>query len=158
MKNKKLVKLLSVGLIAVTMLAPIQASAATFNGAPTYEQNASYYNQTIKVQDITVGSAIAYGHNSNNIWNKSATQYKVTVNLVVSNLTYNKTIVMHNQLCDGTWCDSQKAIYVKSLGNGKELWKIETSVADPAQFVFNYKEVNAWDNNNYQNYTLDDFR
>ena len=49
--------------------------------------------------------------------------------------------------------DSNKATYVKSLGNGKELWTLSGYVDDAAQFVFNYKESNAWDNNNGRNYT-----
>ena len=46
---------------------------------------------------------------------------------------------------------------VKSLGNGKELWTLSGYVDGPAQFVFNYKEANAWDNNNGRNYRLVDF-
>ena len=64
---------------------------------------------------------------------------------------------MHYQTSNGTWRDSDKATYVKSLGNGKELWTLSGYISDPAEFVFNYKEANAWDNNNYQNYKLKDF-
>ena len=64
---------------------------------------------------------------------------------------------MHYQTADGTWTDSNKATYVKSLGNGKELWTLSGYLSSPAQFVFNYKEANAWDNNNNQNYRLRDF-
>ncbi len=65
---------------------------------------------------------------------------------------------MHHQTSDGRWVDSNKATYVKSLGNGKELWTLSGYVDDAAQFVFNYKEANAWDNNNGRNYKLADFR
>ena len=65
---------------------------------------------------------------------------------------------MHRQTSDGNWVDSDKATYVKSLGNGKELWTLNGFIDSPAQFVFNYKEANAWDNNKGANYTLADFR
>lgn len=157
MKLKKLSKVLSVILLSSILLTAIPVSAATYKGAPTYEQNHSYYNQTIKVQDITNVYAVAYSHNDNNIWKTSIGVYHYTANIVVSNLSYNKTIVMHYQNADGTWSDSNKATYVKSLGNGKELWTLSGYISGPAQFVFNYKEANAWDNNNNQNYTLNDF-
>lgn len=158
MKKKKLVKLLSAGLIAATMLAPVQASAATYNGAPTYEQNNSYYNQTIKVQDIEFGRAVVYIHDGNNIFGAPYGVYPYTAHVVVDNRTYDKTIVMHQQTASGTWKDSAKGTYVKSLGNGKELWEIKGWIDGNAQFCFNYKEVNAWDNNNTNNYTPSDFR
>ena len=157
MKKKKLVKLLSAGLIAATMLAPVQASAATYNGAPTYEQNNSYYNQTIQVQDIDVDYVTCYIHSVSNVYGTTYGVCKYTANVIVDNKTYDKTIVMHYQTSDGTWEDSAKGTYVKYLGNGKELWTISGYIDRPAQFVFNYKEVNAWDNNNYNNYTLADF-
>lgn len=158
MKFKKLSKVLSAVLVSAALLTAVPASAATYQGAPTYEQNNSYYNQTIKVQDITVGSATAYIHSANNVWNTTFGVYPYTANIVVSNLSYNKTIVMHYQTANGTWTDSNKATYVKSLGNGKELWTVSGYLCGPAQFVFNYKEANAWDNNNGQNYTLSNFR
>ncbi len=157
MKLKKLSKVLSAILLSSTLLTAIPVSAATYKGAPTYEQNNSYYNQTIKVQDITNVFATAYSHNANNVWKTSIGIYHYTANIVVSNLSYNKTIVMHYQTANGTWVDSNKATYVKYLGNGKELWTLSAYISDPAEFVFNYKEANAWDNNNYQNYKLKDF-
>ncbi len=158
MKFKKLSKVLSAVLVSSALLTAVPASAATYQGAPTYEQNNSYYNQTIKVQDITVGSATAYIHSANNVWKTTYGVYPYTANIVVSNLSYDKTIVMHYQTSNGTWRDSDKATYVKSLGNGKELWTLSGYIDGPAQFVFNYKEANAWDNNNGQNYTLGNFR
>lgn len=158
MKFKKLSKVLSAVLVSSALLTAVPASAATYQGAPTYEQNNSYYNQTIKVQDIEITGTVAYIHSANNVWNTTYGVHSYTANIVVSNLSYNKTIVMHYQTADGTWRDSNKATYVKSLGNGKELWTLSGYIDGPAQFVFNYKEANAWDNNNGQNYTLGNFR
>lgn len=157
MKLKKLTKVLSALLVSSALFAAVPASAATYHGAPTYAQNQGYYNQTIKVQDITVGGAVAYIHSTSNVYNTTYGVYKCTANIIVSNNSYNKTIVMHHQNSDGSWSDSNKATYVKSLGNGKELWTLTTYIDGPAQFVFNYKESNAWDNNNGNNYRLSDF-
>ncbi|MEI3337010.1 MAG: hypothetical protein V8R02_06170 [Clostridium sp.] len=157
MKFKKLTKVLSAVLVSAALLTAVPASAATYQGAPTYEQNNSYYNQTIKVQDVTVDFVTAYIHSANNVWNTTYGVCHYTANIIVSNLSYDKTIVMHYQTADGTWTDSNKATYVKSLGNGKELWTLSGYLSSPAQFVFNYKEANAWDNNNNQNYRLRDF-
>ena len=157
MKFKKLTKVLSALLVSSALLTAVPASAATFNGAPTYEQNQGYYNQTIEVQDISLSYPVAYSHNAFNVYNTSFTVYKYSANIIVSNKSYNKTIVMHHQNLDGSWSDSDKATYVKSLGNGKELWTLSGYLDDPAEFVFNYKEANAWDNNYGKNYKLVDF-
>ena len=158
MKFKKLSKVLSALLVSSALLTAVPASAATYHGAPTYAQNQGYYNQTIKVQDINVDYVTAYIHCANNAYNTTYAVCKYTANIIVSNNSYNKTIVMHHQTSDGRWVDSNKATYVKSLGNGKELWTLSGYVDDAAQFVFNYKEANAWDNNNRRNYKLADFR
>lgn len=157
MKFKKLTKVLSALLVSSALFAAVPASAATYHGAPTYAQNQGYYNQTIKVQDITVNGAVAYIHSPYNVYNTTYGVYRYTANIIVSNNSYHKTIVMHHQNSDGSWSDSDKATYVKSLGNGKELWTLTAYVDGPAQFVFNYKESNAWDNNNGNNYRLIDF-
>lgn len=157
MKFKKLTKVLSAVLVSSALFAAVPASAATYHGAPTYAQNQGYYNQTIKVQDITVNGAVAYIHSPYNAYNTIYGVYRYTANIIVSNNSYHKTIVMHHQTWDGSWIDSDKATYVKSLGNGKELWTLTEYIDGPAQFVFNYKESNAWDNNNGRNYTLADF-
>ena len=157
MKFKKLSKVLSALLVSSALLTAVPASAATYHGAPTYAQNQGYYNQTIKVQDVNINYVFAYVHSPYNIYNDTYAMYSYTANIIVSNNSYNKTIVMHHQTWDGSWRDSDKATYVKSLGNGKELWTIEGYIDGPAQFVFNYKEANAWDNNNGRNYTLADF-
>ena len=158
MKFKKLTKALSALLVSSALFAAVPASAATYHGAPTYAQNQGYYNQTIKVQDINVDYVTAYIHCANNAYNTTYAVCKYTANIIVSNNSYNKTIVMHHQTSDGRWVDSNKATYVKSLGNGKELWTLNGVIDRPAQFVFNYKEANAWDNNNGRNYKLADFR
>ena len=158
MKFKKLTKVLSALLVSSALFAAVPASAATYHGAPTYAQNQGYYNQTIKVQDINVDYVTAYIHCANNAYNTTYAVCKYTANIIVSNNSYHKTIVMHHQTSDGRWVDSNKANYVKSLGNGKELWTLSGYVDDAAQFVFNYKEANAWDNNNGRNYKLADFR
>lgn len=158
MKFKKLTKVLSALLVSSALFAAVPASTATYHGAPTYAQNQGYYNQTIKVQDINVDYVTAYIHCANNAYNTTYAVCKYTANIIVSNNSYNKTIVMHHQTSDGRWVDSNKATYVKSLGNGKELWTLSGYVDDAAQFVFNYKEANAWDNNNGRNYKLADFR
>lgn len=157
MKFKKLTKVLSAVLVSSALFAAVPASAATYHGAPTYAQNQGYYNQTIKVQDITVNGAVAYIHSPYNAYNTIYGVYRYTANIIVSNNSYHKTIVMHHQNSNGSWSDSNKATYVKSLGNGKELWTLTEYIDGPAQFVFNYKESNAWDNNNGRNYTLADF-
>ena len=122
------------------------------------DENQGYYNQTIKVQDVNVDFVTTYVHSGNNVYRTSYGVCKYTANIIVSNNSYHKTIVMHHQTWDGSWRDSDKATYVKSLGNGKELWTLSGYIDSPAQFVFNYKESNAWDNNNGRNYTLADFR
>lgn len=157
MKFKKLTKVLSAVLVSSALFAAVPASAATYHGAPTYAQNQGYYNQTIKVQDVNVDFVTAYVHSGSNVYGTSYGVCKYTANIIVSNNSYNKTIVMHHQTWDGSWRDSNKATYVKSLGNGKELWTLSGYVDGPAQFVFNYKEANAWDNNNGRNYRLVDF-
>ena len=158
MKFKKLTKVLSALLVSSALLTAVPASAATYHGAPTYAQNQGYYNQTIKVQDVNVDFVTTYVHSGNNVYRTSYGVCKYTANIIVSNNSYHKTIVMHHQTWDGSWIDSDKATYVKSLGNGKELWTLSGYIDSPAQFVFNYKESNAWDNNNGRNYTLADFR
>ena len=157
MKFKKLSKVLSALLVSSALLTAVPASAATYHGAPTYAQNQGYYNQTIKVQDVNINYVFAYVHSPYNIYNDTYAMYSYTANIIVSNNSYNKTIVMHHQTYTGEWVDSNKATYVKSLGNGKELWTLNGVIDRPAQFVFNYKEANAWDNNNGRNYTLADF-
>ena len=102
MKFKKLTKVLSAVLVSAALLTAVPASAATYQGAPTYEQNNSYYNQTIKVQDVTVDFVTAYIHSANNVWNTTYGVCHYTANIIVSNLSYDKTIVMHYQTSNGT--------------------------------------------------------
>ena len=164
MRFKKLTKVLSALLVSSALLTAVPASASpyystnTFHQAPTYTQCPAYYNQTIQVQDITINGTCAYIHSNTNVYNDIYAVYSYTANIIVDNKSYNKTIVMHHQTSDGNWIDSDKATYVKSLGNGKERWTLNGFIDSPAQFVFNYKEANAWDNNKGANYTLADFR
>ncbi|MDY4078817.1 MAG: hypothetical protein SOY42_08530 [Clostridium sp.] len=158
MKFKKLTKVLSAVLVSSALFAAVPASAGTFHFAPTYDQCSAYYSKPVQIQDITITGTCAYIHSNSNVYRDTYATYSYTANLIVDNKSYHKTIVMHHQNSDGSWSDSDKATYVKSLGNGKELWTLNGFIDGPAQFVFNYKEANAWDNNQGQNYTLSDFR
>ena len=81
--------------------------------------------------------------------------YKVYVE--VENSAYNKYI--HMWYCDNqkVWQNSPAATYVRNIGNNRELWVIEGYVIGDAQFALHYQTdtgVDAWDNNNGQDYKL----
>lgn len=154
MKSKYLIKLMS-GLVAATCLvAPIQASAstvATAKAQPTVAA-ATVTDQVVKLDSITF-LPVAYIHDNNNYWHAPYAVDEYTAYVLVENKSYNKTIVMHYIDADGVWKDSEKATYVKTRSDGKEIWVLHGFVGG-AIFAINYKEANAWDNNNGLNYKL----
>ncbi|GKX67018.1 CBM21 domain-containing protein [Inconstantimicrobium mannanitabidum] len=155
MKSKCLIKLMS-GLVATTcLLAPIQASAstvATAKAQPTVAA-ATVTDQVVKLDSITSRS-IANIHDDNNYWHAPYAVEEYTAYVLVENKSYDKTIVLHYIDADGVWKDSEKATYVETRSDGKELWVLHGFVGGNAIFAVNYKEANAWDNNNGLNYRL----
>lgn len=156
MKSKCLTALLA-GLISISCLvAPIQTSAATIT-APKTQITASVANtvtnQTVKLDSITY-QATDYIHSDANYWHTSCAVNHYKAYLLVENKSYDKTIVLHYIDGYGQWKDSDKASYIETRSDGKELWVVEGYFMGNAQISVNYKEANAWDNNNSKDYML----
>ncbi|MBU5317560.1 CBM21 domain-containing protein [Clostridium bornimense] len=133
--KKKLALLLSVILLSTIFAftgAPIKAEAATDNVSFYYLDSQYYYRYgTIK-----------------NIYIK------------VKNISYEKNVTVHyKNFNSDQWLD-QSAEYVKSLGDGYEIWKASISNygTNVESFCIKY-EVNGntyWDNNDGKNYNYTD--
>jgi hypothetical protein len=142
MKFNKLSKFIASVMTAVCLLVPTITTTATTS---TYAAT-TVTNQTVKLDSFNY-SAIAYNHNG------GPTVYGYTATILVDNMTYDKTIVLHYQDANSNgWIDSQKASYVSTRSDGKEVWTVSGYFYGSIEFAINYKEVNAWDNNNYMNY------
>jgi hypothetical protein len=80
-----------------------------------------------------------------------------TFSVLVENLSFQKALFIHANL-NGTWTDIPMQ-FEKSVGNGKEMWKlrIDRGVQYNLEFAVKY-QVNGkvfWDNNNNQNFLID---
>lgn len=143
MNDNKLFKFIAGILIALCLFIPVNANATTISNSST----STVTDQIVKLDSFTC-SAIAYNHNG------GPSVYGYTAKILVTNKTYNKTIVLHyTDAYSNGWIDSPKASYESTRSDGKEVWVLSGYFYGNATFAINYKEVNAWDNNNYQNYT-----
>ncbi|MBD7911401.1 MULTISPECIES: hypothetical protein [Clostridium] len=155
MKSKCLIKLMAGLVTTICLSAPICASASTV-ATPNVEPIAAtdtVTNQIVKFDSINLRT-VAYIHDGNNYWHSPYAVDEYNAYILVDNKSYDKTIVLHYIDADGVWKDSDKATYVKTRSDGKELWTIHGYFNGKAVFSVNYKEANAWDNNNGVNYTV----
>ena len=140
----KMKKLLSVMLAAVAIVTSVLAT--------TTDANAFWWDPQVQFMSAEDLYVTTYIHTENG---GGVVHYKVYVQ--VENSAYNKYI--HMWYCDNTkvWKESPAATYVKSLDNNRELWVIEGYVISDAQFAIHYQTdngVDAWDNNNGNDYIL----
>ncbi|GKX64873.1 hypothetical protein [Inconstantimicrobium mannanitabidum] len=159
MKYKCLSKLMA-GLVAATCLvAPIQASASTITAPQTQSivASATVTDQTVKLDSVSY-VATDYIHSDANYWHTTCAVNHYKAYIVVDNKSYDKTIVLHYIDGYGEWKDSNKATYVETRSDGKELWVVDGYFLGNAQFAINYKEANVWDNNNGKDYMLYDLK
>lgn len=149
MKFKNLSKLVAGIMIASSLLVPVTAQAAT--AAPTtYTADTAVTNQTVKLDSISFYDT-AYSHGGAS-W---STVFGYDAYIIVENKTYSKHIVLHYKDASSTsWQDSNDATYQGTRADGKEIWAIHGYFYDNSEFCVYYKEVNAWDNNNNQNYKI----
>ena len=142
MKTTK--KLVSALLLAVTVLTGVFAAPA--------QSKAAWYDKPIEFVSAGDLWVTTYIHAENG---GAVVHYKVYVE--VENSAYNKYI--HMWYCDNSkvWKNSNAATYVKSLDNNRELWVIEGYIVGDAKFALHYETdngVDAWDNNNGNDYIL----
>lgn len=138
--SKSMKKVLSITLTVILC-------AFTFVVAPTTQKAQAATNE------ISVYSTNSY------LWTQAAGQngYAVTIDIKVKNIAYDKNVTLHGKNAnDGNWYDTE-ATYVKSLDDGYELWRVQTtSWWKSYEFCLKYQvnDQTYWDNNDGQNYIL----
>ncbi len=141
---KTIKRAVSTLLIAVAVLTSVFATPI--------KAQAYWYDKPVQFVSMEDLYTTAYIHTQNG---GAVVHYKLYVEL--ENSAYNK--YLHMWYCDnsGQWKNSPAGTYVRSLGNNRELWLVEGYVVGDAKFAIHYQTdtgVDAWDNNNGQDYKL----